>query len=365
MNSKFYVTEFLLVPIPYISIILNIRAVSILTKKNMKNFYNRDNELELLWRIKERSQEFGQFTLVTGRKGIGKTRLLGNADLFSPTLYFFIEEKGEALLCNDFDLEIRSKLGLMEFKYLKTFEDVFNYLIELAKTRDFTLIVDDFQRLIDINPEIYNEIMDWWGNRGYVKGINLILCGSVSSMSGVSKHGKEPLFDLTTARIHLQAFSISTLKEILSDHHPNYKQYNLLMLYTITGGVAQYVELLVKKRIFSFGFILDAVFAKSSFFLEEGKNVLRAKLEKDYVNYFSILGMIAESGRSHEYMEYMLGVPVEGLVDRLENELGLIEKVRPLFGKPSKRNYRYQIKDNFLYFWFFFVLKNSKYLESG
>src|SRR5699024_2853952 len=40
-------------------------------------------------------------------------------------------------------------------------------------------------------------------------------------------------------KIHLKAFTISTLKEILSDYHSNYSNEDLLAFYMITGEVEQ------------------------------------------------------------------------------------------------------------------------------
>lgn len=199
-------------------------------------------------------------------KGVGKTSLLANVYQERQVLYFYVEEKSEALLSEEFTSQIQIKFRSIEFRYILTFEGVFNYLMELAKTHQFTLIIDEFQRLANINPRIYGEMLDLWGNRKNAIGVNLILCGSVPSTSGICKHGEEPLFDLTTARIHLQPYSILTLKKIISDYHPNYKPYNLLALYVITGGVAQYVELFIKERAFTLASILDVVFDKNSFF---------------------------------------------------------------------------------------------------
>lgn len=39
--------------------------------------------------------------------------------------------------------------------------------------------------------------------------------------------------------------------------------------------------------------------------------------------------------------------------------------MRPIFVKPRKTNFKYEIKDNFLNFWFHFIFKFSNYVELG
>jgi AAA+ ATPase superfamily predicted ATPase len=52
-----------------------------------------------------------------------------------------------------------------------------------------------------------------------------------------------------------------------------------------------------------------------------------------------------------------------GFLDRLENDFGLITKVRPLFSKPGTRSVKYLINDNFLHFWFRFIYKYRGAIE--
>ena len=53
----------------------------------------------------------------------------------------------------------------------------------------------------------------------------------------------EPLYGRSTSHLHLEPFPVSVCKEILRDHNPGYSNDDLLTLWTMTGGVAKYVEL--------------------------------------------------------------------------------------------------------------------------
>ncbi|TBO41451.1 ATP-binding protein [Pedobacter kyonggii] len=329
-------------------------------------FYNREKELNLLQKIEERSKQTAQMTFVVGRRRIGKTSLLVEANAGRPMLYFFVAKKNEILLCEEFVQEIRYKLQVEIFGELKTIKSVFGYLMELAKTKHFTLVIDEFQEFNTINPSVYSDMQNIWVSQKGAAKINLILCGSVYSlMSRIFEHAKEPLFGRATSRIHLKAFTISTLKKILADYYPDYTNDDLLAFYLVTGGVAKYVELLIEEKAFTFESILNVILAENSLFLDEGKNVLVDEFGKEYGNYFSILSLIASSKTSRVEIESIMEMQTGGFLDRLENEFNLISKIKPIFAKPNSRSMKYYINDNFLNFWFRFIYKYRSVVEIG
>ena len=329
-------------------------------------FYNREKEIASLYKIEKKSRSTAQMTFMIGRRRIGKTSLLIKATEDYKTLYFFVSKKSEALLCEEFTDEIKNKLGVDVYGELKSFKDVFGYLMDLSTKQHFTLIIDEFQEFNSINSSIYSEMQNIWDSKKNESSINLLLCGSVYSlMSKIFDNSKEPLFGRATGRIHLKAFNINTLKEILSDYYPQYSKEDLLAFYLVTGGVAKYVEMLVEEGSFTRDDIINDVFSDNSLFIDEGKNVLIDEFGKDYGNYFSILSLIASSKTSRSEMESVLEINIGGFLNRLENDYGLIEKVKPIFSKPNSRSIKYQIKDNFLNFWFRFIYKHRSAIEIG
>lgn len=329
-------------------------------------FYNREKELVQLEKIEKRSQKSAQMTFMVGRRRIGKTSLLMKATANETCVYMFISKKNEALLVSELLVEVQLKLNVELFGTFKTFKDLFGYLMELSKTRHFTLIIDEFQEFISTNPSIYSDMQNSWDSKKGESKINLILCGSIYSlMKKIFENSKEPLFGRATQRIHLKAFNIPTIKAILSENYPAYTSEDLLAFYMITGGVAKYVELLIEAEAFTMEAILDEIFSDNSIFLDEGKNVLIDEFGKEYGNYFSILSLIASSKTSRVEMESILEMQIGGFLERLENDFGIISKVRPLFTKPNSRSVKYKINDNFLSFWFRFIYKYRGAIETG
>lgn len=329
-------------------------------------FYNRDSELSILRRVQASAVQSAQMTFMVGRRRMGKTSLLLEAYKTDIFLYFFIAKKNEALLCLEFAEEIKQKLAIPIFGEIKTFTGLFSFLMNVSKERHFTLIIDEFQEFSSVNPSVFSEMQRTWDNCKNESKINLILCGSIySMMTRIFENAKEPLFGRATQRIHLKAFDIPTQKKILGDFHPNFSNEDLLAFFMITGGVPKYIELLVQRNAFTEKKILQEVISEGSLFLDEGKNILIEEFGKEYGNYFSILSLISSGKTSRVEIESIMEMQIGGFLERLENEYGIIKKVRPILAKPTSRSVKYTIEDNFLRFWFRFIYKNRSAIEAG
>ena len=68
-------------------------------------FFDRTEEIASLRKIREMAKNNAQFTVVTGRRRIGKTSLVWKAYEDEPILYFFVARKAEGDLCEDYRLE--------------------------------------------------------------------------------------------------------------------------------------------------------------------------------------------------------------------------------------------------------------------
>jgi AAA+ ATPase superfamily predicted ATPase len=238
--------------------------------------------------------------------------------------------------------------------------------MDLSKKRHFTLIIDEFQEFNNLNSAVYSEMQHIWDKHKASSKINLVLCGSIYSlMHKIFENSKEPLFGRATARLHVKQFNIQTIKDIYKDYYPKFSSEDLLAFYLFTGGVAKYVELLVAAKAFTLKKMVNEIISENSLFLEEGRNVLIEEFGKDYGNYFSILALIASSKTSRSEMESIMNISLGGFLDKLENEFGLITKVRPVLSKPGGRSVKYHINDNFLNFWFRFIFKYRSAIEMG
>ncbi len=331
-------------------------------------FFDREIEFEKLRELEEISDEIAQFTIITGRRRVGKTEMVKEFYENKTILYFFVARKAEADLCDIFVEEIRSKLNIpMVDSKGMSFASVFRFVMELSQTRHITLFIDEFQDFYRVNSSIYSDMQNIWDTYKNNARINLIVAGSVNTlMNKIFKDKKQPLFGRQTSTIHVRPFKPSVLKTILSDYCPNYKRSDLLALYTLTGGVAKYVELFIDRKRYSEKRMLDLFFEQDSYFLQEGKNMLIDEFGKDYGIYFSILTLIAQGKNTRSELETSLNVKeLSGYLKNLTDEYGLICKMQPIYEKSTNKNVHYAINDQFLSFWFRFVYKYTHIIEAG
>lgn len=331
-------------------------------------FFDREIEFEKLNEIDNLSHEVAQFTIITGRRRIGKTEMVKKFYENKTMLYFFVARKAESDLCEIFAEEISEKLDVPTLSGKGVnFASIFKYIMKLSLNRHITLFIDEFQDFFRVNPSIYSDMQNIWDSYKNKAQINLIVAGSVHTlMNKIFKNKKEPLFGRQTGTMHIRPFRPSVLKEIMSEYCPGYKKSDLLALYTLTGGVAKYVELFIDKKKFTEQKMLDMFFEPDSYFLPEGKNMLVDEFGKDYGVYFSILTLIAQGKNTRSDLENSLKTKeLSGYLKNLIEEYGLISKMQPIFEKSTNKNVHYSINDQFLKFWFRFVYKYNHIVEAG
>ena len=310
-------------------------------------FYNRDDELAILKRADSLKNSQAIMTVVIGARRVGKTALVLHPFSKEPVLYFFVSRKDEALLCEEFVQEVQNRLDVEIFGKVEKFEDLFAYLLKLSQKTPFTLIIDEFQDFYRVNESIFSMMQKLWDRNRAESKMHLITCGSIYSlMKKIYEDSKEPLFGRADFKIELKPFKVSVIKEILKDYK-SYNFKNLLDIYTITGGVAKYIELFALYQSFSLNKAIDEIFNPYSLFLEEGKNRLIEEFGKDYTTYFSILALLASSKTSKREIESILNKNVSGYLHRLESDYSIIKSIKPITAKPNSKVQKYEIIDNF------------------
>ncbi len=329
-------------------------------------FFGRKDEIKELQEIRKSSMQNARFTIVTGRRRSGKTSLLLKAyEDVEDMLYFFVARKSEAELCRDFTEEISEKLNIPVLGEVTRFADIFKYLLHLSKSRPLTLVIDEFQDFKRVSPSVFSDMQKLWDLNKQEAHLNLVVCGSVYSlMNIIFKNNKQPLYGRQTAEIKVTPFLPSVIKEVLQTYNPEFTAEDLLALYSYTGGVAEYVEMMMDAGATTKELMTEKFVAKNSYFIYEGKNMLIEEFGKDYARYFEILQLIASGCTTRSEIEGTIKAEVSGYLTKLENDYCLISRYMPMFQK-TNRNIRYQIEDNFLRVWFRYIYKYNYMLEVG
>lgn len=329
-------------------------------------FFDRKEEIATLRKIRDNAEKSAQFTVLTGRRRIGKTLLVLKAYEEKPFLYFFVGRKAEKLLCEEFRQEVENKLNVKLGGTPSGFVELFDYLMQLSKRQSLTLFIDEFQNFERVNPAVFSDMQKIWDLNHSESRINLVVCGSVySMMTKIFRDNKEPLYNRQNRFMTIRAFRPSVLKEILAAYNPGYTKEDLLALYTFTGGVAKYVQLFVDDDVLTLDAMIDSMINSDSTFINEGRSILVEEFGKDYDTYFSILSAIAGGKTRRSEIESIIEKPIGGYLTRLENDYGIIAKEIPIGAKALSKNAIYVIRDNFFIFWFRFIFKYAHILEIG
>ena len=332
-------------------------------------FYNRENEIAELKRICNLSfMHNSRMTVLTGRRRIGKTSLIKKAfeDSDAPMLYFFTGRKAEAALVDDFVQEIHNKLHGYVPEGLMSVTGVLRHLFELARSTRFTLVIDEFQEFMTVNPSVFSDLQNLWDSYRSDTRMNLVLSGSVMSMMRrIFTDAHEPLFGRADNIISLRPFKIKVMKEILKDYYPEHTNEDLLALYSITGGIPKYIELFCDNGHVTADSMIRFSVSNMSPFIDEGRNLLITEFGRDYGTYFSILLAVAQGRTSQAEITATLGgTAIGGHLERLENTYHILSRYRPVMSKPgSKNTVRFRISDNFMQFWFRFIERNRPMIE--
>ena len=329
-------------------------------------FYGRAEELAELRQIRELSMEASRFTVVTGRRRVGKTELVERAfgDGKTPYLYFLVTRRAEKDLCAILQEEAQKVIRQPILGVAERFGQLFETVMAYSVTTPMTLVIDEFQEFDKIDPAIFGEIQGVWDRYHKKARLNLVVCGSVNRlMNKIFFDDSQPLYGRNTGTLRVDPFAVDLVKSILCEHSGRCINGDLLALWTLTGGVARYVELFMDARAWTRKAMLKCVCSLSSAYIDEGRVILSDEFGKEYGIYFSILSAIASGRTSFAEIRNIVGSEIGGHLTKLESSYSFISKVVPACEKSSNRNCLYRLDDCFFRFWFRFIYKYMHLIE--
>ena len=116
-------------------------------------FYNREKELERLSQTREIAfSNHSQMTVLTGRRRIGKTKLILKSCEGTPTVYLFVSRSNETMLCSQFSQIASQSLNTFIPSQFVSFVEFFEMIMGLGESKKFNLVIDEFQEFFYINP---------------------------------------------------------------------------------------------------------------------------------------------------------------------------------------------------------------------
>ena len=328
-------------------------------------FYGREKELKLIEQFYNTVKNKGSRILViTGRRRIGKTRLVMESVKNKNYLYFFAKKKRINEIILEWSSEIKDKYGEVFYGNFTSFEDLLKFLFDFSSKNPVILIFDEIQNLLFSDSSAFGTFQKIFDlNREKSKALLIFLGSSFSLMEKIFKNSKEPLFGRASEILKLSYLPIKVQMEILKENGLGSGQ-NLLHLYSIFDGIPKYIEELIDIGEGDFKKSIKTLITERDFLWDEGENLLKEEFGKEYSSYFSLLSAISKGRRKLNEIEQYAGIKDAGsYLKNLEDIYSMIIRRLPVTSKSAKeRNGRYYINDNFLDFWFKF-LESKKVLK--
>ena len=327
-------------------------------------FVDRRNEMAILeegYRSRDAS-----FVVLYGRRRVGKSELLKEFIKGKRALYYLATEESESENRSSFQSVASAMLDLplLEGAPFKKWEDAFRYITEQESGGRTVIVIDEFQYLGKVSPAFPSVMQRIWDTVLKDRNVMLVLCGSlISMMISQTLSYDSPLYGRRTSQIRLGQIPFAHYHEF----YEGKSRQELIELYSVTGGVPKYVE-----QFRDSGDIYEAVrrnvLEKSSYLYDEPYFLLQNEV-KEVGSYFSIIRSIAFGNRKLGNIAADLEVKRTNLAVYLKTliDLGILEREVPVTEESPEKSRRglYRIKDNFIEFWFRFVLPNKSFIESG
>lgn len=326
-------------------------------------FYNRKEELkELAFFNKKRPS----MLVITGRRRVGKTELIKRVE----GAYLFVDfEKPENLLIQEFFSELKKNADINSFIKVEAWDEFLKLAFELSKTQKVTLIFDEFQRFLKINPSVIYQLQKYWDIYKDKSKIFLVFSGSsIGMIKKIFIEQNSPLFKRAQNILYIQQFDFQTINEMLVDFGiKNFEEK--IKIYSIFGGIIYYYSLMDFFEAKAFGAVLNKLILRNFAPLkDEIRDIFVEEFGKEHNTYYSILSAMSAGKSTKKEIGDVVNIKETSLspyfYDLIEL-LGIVEYKLPIFEKANSKRGRYFIKDSFFKFWFKFIFPNKSQYELG
>lgn len=310
----------------------------------MKEFIGREREINLLENAYNNGNDL---VLLTGRRRIGKTRLIREFIKDKDSIYFLATNVNEADMLNEFGECIRRSLGT-SFGNPRDWREAFSAITEDGKTR--ILVLDEFSYMMDMNEGFIINFQGIFDEILKDSNVLTILCGSHRSvMERLSDDYKSPLYGRFDRRI--------VLKQLDLDDIPSTGDLKKdIERYAVHGGIPRYMEVLGDRELRQS--VKDNVMDPSSLMFEDPLIILSSDVGGSSM-YLSIVKAIGRD--NHRLSEIASSLEVQsGMLTQYLNrliEVGMVRKETPVTENEPENSKKgqYYLDDHFTQFWFRFV----------
>ena len=325
-------------------------------------FVNRVSELALL--EKHYNSDRAELFVLYGRRRVGKTELLAHFCEGKRHIFFVADQVPEQTSRANLSKAVNDALfgpGQVSAVY-NSWDDLLTTLARQAQDERLVVVLDEFPYLVAAYPPLASILQRIWDQSLKNSQIMLILNGSYIGMMEETVLGyKAPLYGRRTAQYLLEPLEFLDAQNFF----PSYSSEDRLRAYAVYGGTPAYLQTIQPEHPLEAN-ILEGILERGSILYDEVRFILQQELREPR-NYFAVLQAIASGNTRQNEIKQAAGLDnIAPYLDTLQ-QLHLVERIVPVTETQPHKSRRglYRLKDNFLRFWFRFVLPNRSQLERG
>ena len=333
-------------------------------------FYNRAYELNELERVRKLCSKSMHFTIISGRRRVGKTELVKKFCSGREHFYFFIGRKNPSLLLEE--LSSIAKTKVTPFPTITKFDEWLEFFLNNVK-KGTIIFFDEFQNFKYVDESIFSDFQKVFDKYRTKLQIHIIVAGShITLMNKIFSDSKEPLFGRATEKYVLKPLSFKEVSEMLSEIKITDIEEQVKW-HTVFGGIPKYYIIAEEqgmegKDIFST--LKTLLFRNFAPLKEEAKSILVEEFGSEHSSYFSILEAVALGNSEMTTIANKSGINIKSIskyLGLLVKDFGYLDYEIPVTEeKPWKsKKGRYFLSDNFFRFWFRYVYRNRSDYEIG
>ncbi|MBI4896356.1 MAG: ATP-binding protein [Candidatus Aenigmarchaeota archaeon] len=322
----------------------------------MKEFYDRENETGLLKKRVE-TLKSGELLIMYGRRRVGKTEIVKQFldHIEADKMYFYLDLVERPVAMDALSEAIKTQLG--DTVKLESWDTFFEYLHTKSEHKKLVVVIDEFQRFLEIAPEFMTKLQRHWDETLKHDKIMILAVGSsIGMMLKIAKSYAAPLYGRVDSRIKISPFRYVDFRKMFSHMTEEEK----IKYYAVFGGTPHYLARVKDAEGDLYKRVYSLVVAQDGKLRDEAEILMEAENLRTHAKYNSILQAISmgkETTKEIEDYTHIKRTTLPTYLKNLEKLLDIVEKIEPAMGK--ERHGRYRISDNFFRFWYKFVFPNQ------
>jgi AAA+ ATPase superfamily predicted ATPase len=308
-------------------------------------------QLSALWQSRR-----PQLGFVLGRRRIGKSYVLSRFARAVGGLYYQATKQTEAEQLAHLSRLLGACCGdeaLLRGVVFPSWEMLFRFVTEKARSRPFLLILDEFPYLAAAAPALPSLIQRFWDHDWVHSGMKLVLSGSFVTAMTALEDADQPLYGRRTMKLVFPPFLLRDVAPFM----PGFSAADRLRAYGTFGHLPGHLARIDAELSFSSN-AAAALLDASGPLVDDATHMLDAFVADGRLHY-SILEAVATGDHTWSGITRRVGQSGGAVLRPLRwlEEMGLLHRIVPITERLPQKSKRaiYRVADPYVTFWHRFV----------